>query len=186
MRIGSPVIGMAAAVLCTSAMGQSYCKLGSEEWIAGCEASCTASWEGSDCPRSCSSTPPAGYVIVNHRAKILSVNNGGHDVSRMAADQEFDYSRQVQQAYSHAIDFAGNAGNKAAEGRLKEEARNAIAEAERFDTSHQMVRLNVNASKHSSQFDRKRGWSKAQVEMLVRCVVPPNLEQQLLQKHALR
>lgn len=177
---------LVAASLSTAAQAQNYCAVGSEQWVAGCEASCTASWEGSDCPRSCSATAPAGFVIMNHRVQVHSVNNGGHDVSRMAAGQSFDYKRRVEQAYNYALEMAGKAGNKSAEGKIKQDMNSAISEAESFNSSHQMVRMNVNASKHGSFLDRKRGWSKATVEILVKCVVPPNLEQQLMSKYALR
>lgn len=182
------ITGLAPAfiVLCAyQAQAQEYCKLGSENWIAACQAACTASWEGSDCPRSCSATPPAGHVIMDHRVNVNSQNNGGHDVSRISAGQEFNYSRQVEQAYQYAIDAAGKAGNKSAEAKLKNDMRTAISEAESFKSSHQMIRLNVNASKHGSVFDRKRGWSNVSVDMLIKCIVPANLEQQLMEKYAL-
>ncbi|OUL99738.1 hypothetical protein [Variovorax sp. JS1663] len=115
-----------------------------------------------------------------------SVNNGGGDASRIAAGQTFDYRRRVELAYSNALDMAGKANNKAAETRIKEDMRQAIAEAENFSSSHQMVRLQVSASKHGSQFDRKRGWSHMSVELLARCVTPPNLEQQLYRRYALQ
>lgn len=163
-----------------------YCAVGTEQWVAGCQARCTASWEGSDCPKSCTATAPPGYVIVNHRVHNHSENNGGHDVSRIAARQKFDYKRHVTQAYSHALSLAGKANNKSAEAKIREDMNSAIAEAESFDSSHQMVRLNVSASKHGSVVNRKRGWSKHSVELLVRCVVPPNLDAQLQKKYALQ
>ena len=165
---------------------QNYCAVGAEQWIAACQASCTDSWEGGDCPRSCTATAPAGFVIMNHRVNVNSENNGGHDVSRMAAGQSFDYKRRVEQAYNYALEMAGKAGNKGAEGKIKQDMNRAISEAESFNSSHQMIRLNVNASKHGSFLDRKRGWSNASVDILVKCVVPPNLEQQLMSKYALQ
>lgn len=165
---------------------QQYCSLGSEDWRAGCQASCTAGWEGSDCPKSCTATAPAGFVIMDHRVLVNSVNNGGHDVSRMAAGQSFDYKKRVEQAYSYAVDAAGKAGDYQAEAKIKNDMKNAIQEAESFNSSHQMVRLNVNASKHGNQYtDRKRGWSDVVVEIKVKCVVPQNLEQQLFSKYSL-
>ena len=169
-----------------AALAQSYCQVGAQDWRAGCEASCTAGWEGSDCPRSCTASPPPGYVIVDHRLQVHSQNNGGHDVSRVASGQKFNYRRQVEQAYSYAIEAAGKAGNKAAEGKLREEMRNAISEAESFESTHQLVRLSVSASKHGSFIDRKRGWSKVSVQMLTRCITPDNLSEQLMKKHALQ
>lgn len=123
---------------------------------------------------------------MNHRINIQSVNNGGNDVSRMAAGQSFDYKRRVEQAYNYALEMVGKAGNKGAEGKIKADMSRAISEAESINSSHQMIRLNVNASKHGSFFDRKRGWSTASAEILVKCVVPSNLEQQLMAKYALQ
>lgn len=175
-------------VLTTSipAVAQQYCEVGSEQWVEGCEASCTDSWEGGDCPRTCTATGPAGFVIMNYRATPVSVNNGGHDVSRIAADQSFDYARRVEQAYNYALEIAANAGDNNAEARIRDEGQRAINEALSFTSSHQMVLLSVNASKHGSWLDRKRGWSHYEVDLLVKCVVPPNLENQLLERYGLR
>jgi hypothetical protein len=174
-----------ATAFTSQVYAQQYCAVGSEQWVAGCSASCTASWEGSDCPKTCTATAPAGYVIMNHREHNHSESNGGHDVSRIAAGQSFDYKRRVEQAYSYALDLAGKADNKSAEAKIKEDMNSAISEAESFNSTHQMVRLNVSASKHGSFIDRKRGWSNHSVELLVKCVVPPNLEDQLMKKYAL-
>lgn len=183
----SLIFGFIAANLFSSAASaQQYCSLGSEQWVAGCRASCTAGWEGNDCPKSCTATAPAGYVIMNFRAQNHSENNGGHDISRMAAGQSFDYKRKVEQAYSYALDLAGKASNKSAEAKIKQDMSSAISEAESFNSSHQVVRLNVSASKHGSVIDRKRGWSDHSVELLIKCVVPANLEDQLLKKYALQ
>jgi hypothetical protein len=104
----------------------------------------------------------------------------------MAAGQSFDYKRRVEQAYNYALAMAGKAGNKSAEGKIKQDMNSAIAEAESFKSSHQMVRLNVNANKHGTFIDQKSGWSDVTIEILVKCVVPPNLEQQLMSKYALQ
>jgi hypothetical protein len=123
---------------------------------------------------------------MNHRTHRHSESNGGHDVSRMAAGQSFDYKRRVEQAYNYALDMAGKANNKSAEAKIKQDMNSAIAEAESFNSSHQMVRLNVSASRHGSVIDRKRGWSNYSVELLVKCIVPANLEGQLMKKYALQ
>jgi hypothetical protein len=177
---------LATVALACSAQAQQYCAVGSTDWVAGCQASCTDSWSGGNCPQACVATAPPGYVIVNHRVTIKSNNNGGHSASRVAAGQTFDYKRRVEQAYSYEIDAAGKAGNKGAEAKLKQEMNSAIAEAESFASSHQAVRLNVSASKHGSMFDQKRGWFDGVVELQVRCVVPQNLEDQLMRKYALQ
>lgn len=165
--------------------GQEYCRVGSEVWIAGCEASCVESWEGGDCPRACSATPPPGYVIVNHRVHVNSNNNGGHDVTRIAAGQTFDYQRRVQRAYDYALDLAGKAGDKSVQAKIRQDMSLAASEAESFGSSHQMVRLQVSASKHGSFFDRKRGWIDARVELLTKCIAPENLERQLSDRYSL-
>ena len=173
------ISAVANLALFSAAIAQDFCQLGTEKWVAGCEARCTASWGGSDCPRTCTATAPVGHVIMNHRVHQHSVNNGGGDASRLASGQVFDYKRRVESAYSSALDMAGKANNKAAEARIKNDMKQAIAEAESFSTSHQMVRLQVSASRHGHQFDQKRGWSHMSVEVLARCVTPPNLEDQL-------
>lgn len=175
-----------AMLFSSSAFAQQYCKVGSERWVEGCAASCTASWNGGDCPRACTATAPVGFVIIDHRVQAISVSNGGHDVSRVAAGQTFDYKRRVQQAYSDTLDVAGKANNKSAQGRIKEDMRSALAEAESFNSSHQAVHLKVSASRHGNRLNQKRGWSNHKVEILVKCVVPANLESQLMKKYALQ
>lgn len=178
---------ISASLLSIAANAQQYCVVGSEQWVAGCRASCTAGWDGNDCPKTCTAAAPAGYVIMNYREHNHSENNGGHDVSRIAAGQSFDYKRKVEQAYSHALDLAAKANNDSAEAKIKQDMSSAISEAESFNSSHQLVRLNVSASKHGNEiFDRKRGWSDHSVELLVKCVVPADLEHQLLRKYALQ
>lgn len=177
---------LAGVTLSYAAHSQNYCSVGTEQWIAACQASCIERWEGGDCPRTCTATAPAGFVIMNHRVSLHSQNNGGHDVSRMSSGQSFDYKRRVEQAYNYALEMAGKGGSKEAEGKIKQDMNRAMSEAESFNSSHQMIRLNVNASKHGSVIDRKGGWSYVSVDILVKCVVPPDLEQQLMSKYALQ
>lgn len=165
---------------------EQYCSIGEEKWVAGCEAKCTAGWEGNDCPKSCTATAPAGFVIMDYRHHNHSENHGGHDVSRIAAGQSFDYKRRVEQAYGYALDLAGKLNDKSAEAKIKQDMNGAISEAESFNSSHQVVRVSVSASKHGSVVDRKGGWSHQSVEILVKCVVPQNLEEQLMKKYALQ
>jgi hypothetical protein len=170
----------------SSAASAQVCKAGSEQWVAGCEARCTASWEGSNCPQSCTSTPPPGYVMVDHRSQRISENNGGGSISRLAADQTFNYSRSVKQAYSSAIKVAGQYKDYKARAELQDDMKQAIDEAEQFASSHQLLRLSVSASKHGSFFDRKRGWSHMRAEMLVRCIAPADLREQLIKKYSVK
>lgn len=176
---------LTAALLSHAAWSQQQCKIGEEKWIAGCSAGCTASWEGSNCPQTCTGTPPQGYALVNHRLISQSENNGSHAVSTMAAGQKFNYARDVKQAYSYAAQAAGKYKGKSAEAKIRSDMNNAVSEAEQFSSTHQMVRLQVDASKHGSVIDRKRGWSQHTVEMLVRCVAPADLRQQLMAKYGL-
>lgn len=169
-----------------AASAASYCDTGEEKWISGCSASCTASWSGSDCPKSCTTTPPPGYILVNHRINMTSESNGGHSASVMPADGSYSYASTIKAAYTSAIDAAGKYGDKEVEGRLKEEMNQALEIAESYKTSHQTVRFEVNASKHGSMFDRKRGWSEGNVEMLIKCAVPENLQQKLYEKYGLK
>jgi hypothetical protein len=115
-----------------------------------------------------------------------SENNGGFSVDRIAAGQEFNYSQEVQAAYSQAASAAGQYGQKKASARIAEEGRQAASEALRLYSSHQLVRLNVNASKHGSMFDRKRGWSKGYVDIYVRCIAPSNLDEQIKAKYGIK
>jgi len=187
MKLYLSLCCLAAPFIPNSVLAQQYCQLGSERWVAGCEQSCTAAWEGSDCPKSCIATAPPGHVIINHRVIQHSVNNGGGGASRVAAGQQFDYSRQVRQAYSNAIEMAAKANEKSAEARLRQEMNQAMSEAESLSSSHQAVRLDVSANPHGNQlFDRKRGWSSMSVELLVKCITPSNLQQQLMERYALQ
>jgi len=177
-------IGLSVALL-SGANAQQYCQLGSKTWLAGCEASCTDSWEGGNCPQQCTATPPPGYVIIDHRDVNFSENNGGHSISRISANQRFNYSSRVESAYKAAIDAALKKGNSSAAANLRQEMNQLLAVAQQFESSHQLVRLEVHASKYGSIFDRKRGWSHHRVDILVQCIVPPDLEAQLYKKHAL-
>lgn len=186
MRISTCTIALAALVVFShSASAQQYCQLGSQQWITGCEASCTASWEGGNCPQQCTATPPPGFVIVNHKGTNVSENNGGHSLSRISAGQSFNYSSRVESAYKTAIDAAAKKGNTSVSASLREEMSQMLAVAQRFESSHQLVRLEVHASRHGSVIDRRRGWSHHRVEILVQCVLPQDLQGQLFRKYAL-
>jgi hypothetical protein len=163
-----------------------YCTANTEEWVSGCSASCTASWEGSDCPSSCTASPPPGYVLVDYRENNISENNGGHSVSWIPSDSKFDFKSSIESAYNSAIDLAGKYGNDSAAINLKDEMKRSLTVAQSFASSHQMLRLEVNASKHGNVFDRKRGWSEQRVEMKIRCVVPPDLQRKLYEKYGLK
>jgi hypothetical protein len=186
MRITVVLTLLAVLLAPQLARGQAYCKIGESKWISGCEASCTDSWEGGNCPQSCTATPPPGFVIVDHRSIDKGNNNGGFNVSRVAAAQKFSYKRNVEQAYKTALNLAGKANKKSVQGAIKQDMSSAIKEAESFDSTHQLVRLSVNASKHGSIIDKKRGWSHREVQIEVRCVTPKNLEQQLYKKYGLK
>ncbi len=179
------VIAVALSAFFIGEAQAEVCIVGKEVWIAGCEANCTASWEGSNCPQSCTAAPPPGFIIVNHRSRAISQSNGGHSISRIAAGQTFDYTRAVQQAYKYALDLAGEKGRDALKGRISQDMAQAVNEAERFSSSHQMLRLTVSANKHGSFVDRRRGWSHHVAEMLVRCVAPADLQRQIAQKYGL-
>lgn len=165
---------------------QQFCQLASQQWVAGCEASCTDSWEGGNCPQQCTATAPPGFVIINHRDVNLSENNGGHSISRISAGQTFTYSSKVQSAYQMAIDAAAKKGNASVAANLRQEMNQMLAVAQQFESSHQLVRLEVHASKYGSVFDRKRGWSHHRAELLVQCVLPANLQDQLYKKYGLQ
>ncbi len=123
---------------------------------------------------------------MNHRLSVHSQNNGGHNISKIAAEQSFNYKRKVEQAYKYAFDVAASKGADSIKAKISDDMQTALNEAESFESSHQLVRLNVNASRHGNILDRKRGWSHVSVDILVKCVVPANLEQQLMTKYALR
>lgn len=163
-----------------------YCAVNEESWTSGCSVGCTAGWEGSDCPNACTASPPPGYVLVGHRVANVSENNGSHSISVIPADSNYDYKLSIQNAYKAAMDAAGKANDKAAQAALKEEMERSMQVAESMESSHQMIRLTVNASKHGSWFDKKRGWSHHSADMKVRCVVPNNLQQELYKKYGLK
>lgn len=181
------LVGVVFSVFILPSLGSAQgtnqlCRLGTQDWVAGCAASCTDSWSGGNCPQTCTAAPPPGTIIVDHRLIDHSISNGGRSISFIAADQRFDYKRHVEQAYEAAINAAARNGDTRYAASLREQSRSAIREAESLASSHQMIRLNVNASKHGSMFDRKRGWSNVSVEMLTRCIAPQNMTEQLLQQ----
>jgi hypothetical protein len=164
---------------------QQYCRLGEEKWIQGCHASCKATWNGTTCPQTCTATAPHGYVILDHKSRTISSSRGGQSVSRIPAGK-FDYKQRVTQAYTSALDAAGKYGNDSATAKIREDMHAAISEAEFFESSQQMVRLRVTASRGGKKYiDEKSGWSDVKVELLVKCIVPANLENQLFEKYAL-
>lgn len=162
-----------------------YCKLGTEQWVEGCSTSCTAGWEGNTCPKSCTATAPVGYVIKNFKHTELSENNGDHSIEKISANQNFNYSNKISKAYSDVLDAAIKANDKDGEIKIRNDMDSKLSEFLHFNSSHNLIKLNVNASKHGSWFDRKRGWSNHKVELLIQCVVPSNLEQQLYEKYGL-
>src|SRR5262249_10903337 len=138
------------------------------------------------CPQSCVGTAPPGHVIIDHKAIAVSSNNGSHSVSRIAADQTFDYKKFVETKYKDAIKVAGEKKNEKAKGSLTEEMNEAVEEAEHFQSSHQAVRLSVSARRRGSRLDQKSGWSDYRVELLVMCAVPEDLEKQLLRRYGVK
>lgn len=175
-------LGLVVAVFSAGAAMAQSCALGTERWIAGCQASCTAGWEGGDCPQSCTATAPPGQIIIDHRVNVGSVNNGSHTISRVAAGQSFNHRRHIEQAYNSAINAAAREGNTRYEASLREQMQQKLREVEQFASSHQAVRLSVHASRHGGPLSRKRGWSNASVELLTRCVAPSDLTSQLLSR----
>jgi hypothetical protein len=123
--------------------------------------------------------------MVNHRLSVKSESNGGHSVSRMAANQKFDYRKQIEDAYSFALEAAGKQGKQNLEGKIKQEMNQSLKENEYFSTSHQMLRATVHGNAHGSVVDRKRGWSQVVADMEVRCFAPRDLQKQIADKFGL-
>lgn len=178
------VLSQAVALLLVNPVSaQQSCGFGAQQWVSGCEAACTAPWDGGDCPQSCIATAPLGQIIIDHRVIDTGTNNGGRSASRVAAGQKFNYARQVRQAFDSAINISAQKGDERYAADLKNSMSQFINEIESLQSTHQAVRLQVNASPHGNKYlDRKRGWSGARVELYTRCVAPPDLTSQLLGK----
>jgi hypothetical protein len=165
-----------------------FCKLGEEKWIAGCETSCQANWEGTSprsCDQSCTATPPLGTVIVNHRVSRATDVNGSYTVSRISSDQRFDYKKEVERAYNYTLELAGQKRDTKLKGRIQEDKKQAVKEAENFTSTHQLLRLAVHAETSGTVVDRRGGSIAASVEMQVRCFAPGNLQQQVARRYGL-
>lgn len=178
--------GQAIPVPAAAKDASDYCATNQDEWVSACSARCVAGWEGNSCPNVCTASPPPGFVMIDHRDFNVSENNGGASISVIPADSKFDYKLAIESAYKSAIDAAGKYGNDEAKANLNDEMKRSLSIAESFASSNQTLRLSVNASKHGSIFDRRRGWSDHRVEMKIRCVVPPDLQQKLYEKYGLK
>lgn len=170
------------------------CRVGPESsvWTMGCRAEVTASWDGMSSPPrvgTCSATVPNGYMLRDIKVSVLSNNNGGMDVSRFAAGTDIEYRRVIDEAYQSALEVAGKIADPKeraeVEAKIKTEYKSRIELVEKIRTNMDSVRVNVTATPHGSPFDRKRGWMSVQVFMLVDCVAPSDLSEQIERDYGL-
>jgi hypothetical protein len=108
-----------------------------------------------------------------------SSNNGWRSVSRYASGAKVNYKEQIEEAYDQAIEIAGKYGDTAAEATLKEMKKKHLELAVNYSTNQDSIELKVEAAGHGWALDRKRGWQDSSVDVIVACIAPVNLVDQI-------
>lgn len=161
--------------------------------VTGCRAGVVAAWDGFSAPEkveSCIATLPPSWMLVDLVVRPISSNNGSHSISRFARGVDLEYKKTIDSAYESAIEVA----QKIADPKEKQEAINSLKSKwkstldlyEKLKSNQDGVRLEVRATPHGSPFDRKRGWEEVWVDLLVMCVAPANLFEQVMQESGLQ
>ena len=161
-----------------------YCRLGEEREIAGCRVSCRHEWGSTTCPNSCIASVPPGFALINHRRVEWSNRRGSDSVTRVSQGQTFSYENDIKESYSRAMQAAARAGKSDVEANLKAEMDRAVSVAQRIFSSHQAIRIEVNANRPPNPIDGAN-WRDVEVVLNVVCLVPPNMTEQLLERYGL-
>lgn len=170
------------------------CKVDRETtfWVKGCVASATAPWEGFGGPSRtgmCIATVPPAWMLVDWRIDFDYDNNGSYNITKVASGTEFEYKKIIDEAYETATDLSAKIADgkkkKEAEAKISSDYKNHLELFERLKTNKDTVRVEVSATPHGSPVDRKRGWKEVGVSLLVQCVAPLDLNDQLKSKYQL-
>jgi hypothetical protein len=69
--------------------------------------------------------------------------------------------------------------------KLRDQYKKALDTYIHAESNADTVRVNVKAEAFGSPVDRKRGWEQVKVDLVVNCVAPINLKEQLFQMYGL-
>jgi hypothetical protein len=79
---------------------QEACELGEMKWIVGCYVERTTGKRGG--ARTCTGSPPPGFVMLEWKAKPTSVNNG--DITLSALGGKVSWREDIERAYRNLQD----------------------------------------------------------------------------------
>lgn len=157
--------------------------------IEGCVASVTAAWgEWCSAPTrygNCIATIPSYLALEDYQVEVEKMNNASYSVDRIAAGTQFEYSKQIQDAYKVALELAAKAGNTKLEAKIKDDYERAYKEAIKYESNLQTVQTRIEATPDGSCVDRKRSYIAVHTKLRVRCIAPLNLEEQLRRRYGL-
>jgi hypothetical protein len=169
------------------------CKLGTPPvWIRGCSAELTTGRHGSS--RTCTSSPPPGFVMLAAQAVPTSVNNGDVTLSTLPAQSALSWNEDIKKAYGDLVDDVAEGEYTGANGapvknavklKMTEDSKSKSSEAKNFESTHQVALLRVNTNSRG-RFDNRRSWSKGYAAMRVQCLSPGNMVDQLVAKYQLK
>ncbi|UCV18029.1 hypothetical protein [Ferribacterium limneticum] len=144
----------------------------------GCRTDIVASY-GESKVNTCRRTFGPPFLLVDMALTDYSSNNGWRSASRYASGAKVDYKEQIEETYDQAIEIAGKYGDTAAEAKLKEMKKRHLDLSIQYSTNQDSIELKVEAAGHGWALDRKRGWQDSSIEVVVACIAPVNLLDQI-------
>jgi len=189
MALPAIAIVLLALVTATPSFAQ-LCRLGEEKWVTACSVELNTGRHGS--ARTCTGSPPPGFVMVEWKAQTDNVKNGDIALSAIQG-QRYDWKEQIEQAYQHLVDdvikgtYIDDKGEKTDNrlaAKIKEDMQNASAESAAFSPFNQTLRLTANTNSRE-KFDNRRSWAKGTALMKIKCVAPGDMVDQLAKKYGL-
>lgn len=144
----------------------------------GCRADVIASY-GESKVNTCRRTFGPPFMLIDMSLTDHSSNNGWRSASRYASGAKVDYKEQIEEAYDQAIEIAGKYKDTAAEAKLKEMKKRHLALSIQYNTNQDSIELKVEAAGHGWALDRKRGWQDSSTNVIVACIAPVNLVDQI-------
>jgi len=91
MALPAIAIVLLALVTATPSFAQ-LCRLGEEKWVTACSVELNTGRHGS--ARTCTGSPPPGFVMVEWKAQTDSVKNGDIALSAIQG-QRYDWKEQI-------------------------------------------------------------------------------------------
>lgn len=161
--------------------------------IEGCRASVIASWQGFSNPvreNDCIANPPQGYMLVDHREVPGGrMGNGWFKVDKYTKGLDYHYEQAIDDAYREAFELAGKIADKKKSSELQAKIKQQWdfhrQIVQNIKTNADTVHVRVWAQGDGAAYDRKRSYMEMGATLMVRCVAPVNLADQIKEKYGL-